>query len=90
MKYPLEQRKHVFTSSIHSCRVHSRYLLYKTQQHAFGIKAVDKRVFMRTIVSSSKSMLYEVCEIAKLEMKEKREDELGSWKHAADGTWRVA
>ena len=36
-------------------------------------------------------MLAEVCEIAKQEMKEKCEDELGSW-HAvttADGTWQT-
>ena len=39
-----------------------------------------------------KAMLDEVCEIAKQEMKEKHEDELGSWKHAvttADGTWQT-
>ena len=39
-----------------------------------------------------KAMLDEVCEVAKQEMKEKGEEELGSWKHAvttADGTWQT-
>ena len=39
-----------------------------------------------------KPVLYEICEAAKQEMKDKKEDELGSWKHAvtvADGTWQT-
>ena len=39
-----------------------------------------------------KSMLDEMCEIAKQEMKDKKEHELGSWKRAvtvADGTWQT-
>ena len=39
-----------------------------------------------------KSMLDEICEAAKQEMKDKKEDELGSWKRAvtvADGTWQT-
>ena len=86
-----------------SLQVHVAFILagcthatyYKTLQHALGIKAVNERVFMRTIelmYPVVKAMLDEVCEIAKQEMKEKREDELGSWKHAvttADGTWQI-
>ena len=37
-------------------------------------------------------MLDKVCEVAKQEMKDKKEDELGSWKKAvtvADGTWQT-
>ena len=39
-----------------------------------------------------KSVLDDICEIAKQEMKDKNYDELGSWKHAvtvADGTWQT-
>ena len=37
-------------------------------------------------------MLDKVCEVAKQEMKDKKENELGSWKKAvtvADGTWQT-
>ena len=37
-------------------------------------------------------MLDEICEAAKQEMKDKKEDKLGSWKRAAtvaDGTWQT-
>ena len=39
-----------------------------------------------------KSMLDAICEATKQEMKDKKEDELGSWKHVvtvADGTWQT-
>ena len=39
-----------------------------------------------------KEILDEVCEVAKQEMKDKSEDELGSWKCSvttADGTWQT-
>ena len=72
---------------------HATY--YKTLRRALGIKAVNERVFMRTIelmYPVVKAMLDEVCEVSKQEMKEKGEEELGSWKHAvttADGTWQT-
>ena len=39
-----------------------------------------------------KAMLDDICETAKQEMKDKKEDELGSWQRAvtvADGTWQT-
>ena len=72
---------------------HATY--YKTLQHALGMKTVSKRAFLRTIERMHpvvKAMLDELCEAAKQEMKEKREDEIGSWKCAvttADGTWQT-
>ena len=73
--------------------IHATY--YKTLQHALGIKAVSMGTFLRTIERIHpvvKSMLDALCETAKQEMKDKKEDELGSWKRAvttADGTWQT-
>ena len=97
VKYPLGNMSNVSMSLqvafiVAGC-THATY--YKTQRHALGIKAVTEPVFRRTIelmYPVVKAMLDEVCEIAKQEMKEKHEDELGSWKHAvttADGTWQT-
>lgn len=67
----------------------------RTLQHALGIRAVSEVTFLRTIASmydDVKEMLDEVCEVGKQEMKEKNDDELGSWKRAvtvADGTWQT-
>ena len=67
----------------------------KTLKHALGISAVYGDTFSKTLKRMQpiiKAMLDEVCEIAKQEMKAKREDELGSWKRAvttADGTWQT-
>ncbi len=72
---------------------HATY--YKTLQHALGIKAVGMRTFLHTIERMHpvvKAMLDALCEAAKQDMKDKKEDELGSWKHAvttADGTWQT-
>ena len=68
---------------------------YKTLKHALGIDVVGPNAFMDTIRNMYpivKSMLDEICESAKQEMKDKKEDELGSWKRAvtvADGTWQT-
>ena len=68
---------------------------YKTLKNALGIEAVSAPAFMDTIHSMHpivKSMLDDVCETTKQEMKDKEEDELGSWKRAvtvADGTWKT-
>ena len=68
---------------------------YKTLKHALGIEAVSAPSFMDTSYTMYpivKSMLDKVCEVAKQEMKDKKEDELGSWKKAvtvADGTWQT-
>jgi hypothetical protein len=68
---------------------------YKTLKHALGIEAVGEHAFMDTIrcmFPVVKSMLDALCEAAKQEMKDKKEDELGSWTHAvtvADGTWQT-
>ena len=70
-------------------------MYYKTLKHALGIEAVSAPSFMDTIYTMYpivKSMLDKVCEVAKQEMKDKKEDELGSWKKAvtvADGTWQT-
>ena len=67
---------------------------YKTLKHALDIDVVCPNAFMDTICTMYpvvKSMLDEMCESAKQEMKGKKEDELGSWKRAvtvADGTWQ--
>ena len=67
----------------------------KTLKHALGISAVYGDTFYKTIKRMHpivKAMLDEVCEIAKQEMKDKRDDELGSWKRAvttADATWQT-
>ena len=72
---------------------HATY--YKTLHHALGMDAVSAVPFLDTIKRMYpvvKEMLDEVCEIAKHEMKGKKEDELGSWKRAvtaADGTWQT-
>ena len=68
---------------------------YKTLKHALGIDAVGMDVFMDTIYGMYpivKSILDEMCEAAKQAMKDKKDDELGSWKYAvtvADGTWKT-
>lgn len=68
---------------------------YKTLKHALGINAVSMDIFMGTIYYMYpvvKSILDEICEAAKQEMKDKNDDELGSWKCAvtvADGTWQT-
>ena len=97
VKYPLGNMSNISMSIqvafiLAGC-THATY--YKTLRRALGIKAVNERVFMRTIelmYPVVKAMLDEVCEVAKQEMKEKGEEELGSWKHAAttaDGTWQT-
>ena len=70
-------------------------MYYKTLKNALGIEAVSGPVYLKTIYAmypKVKSILDEVCEAAKQEMKGKNEDELGSWKRAvtvADGTWQT-
>ena len=97
VKYPLGNMSNISMSVqvafiLAGC-THATY--YKTLRRALGIKAVNERVFMRTIelmYPVVKAMLDEVCEVAKQEMKEKGEEELGSWKHAvttADGMWQT-
>ena len=56
------------------------------------IEAVSAPAFMDTIHSMHpivKSMLDDVCETAKQEIKDKKEDELGSWKRNRR-RWHVA
>ena len=68
---------------------------YKILKSALGIDAISEPVFMDTIYSMYpivQSMLDEMCETAKQQMKDKKEHELGSWKRAvtvADGTWQT-
>ena len=65
----------------------------KTLQNALGMKTVNARVFLNTIEKMYpvvKAMVDDLCEVAKQEMKEKNDGDLGSWKRAvttADGTW---
>ena len=67
---------------------------YKTLKHVLGIDVAGGNAFMDTIRNMYpivKSMLDEICEAAKQEMKDKK-DELGSWKHAvnvADSMWQT-
>ena len=69
--------------------------IYKNLKNALGIDAISEPVFMDKSYSMYpivKSMLDEMCETAKQEMKYKKEHELGSWKRAlkvADGTWQT-
>ena len=67
---------------------------YKTLKHAVGIEAVCMDVFMDTIYYMYpivKSIIDDICEAAKQDMKDKKDDELGSWKRAdvVDGTWQT-
>ena len=72
---------------------HATY--YKTLTHSLGIDAVSAPTFMCTIRamhSIVESMLDEVCEAAKQEMRDMKGSELGSWQNAvtvADSTWQV-
>ena len=67
----------------------------KTLGHSLGIDVVSSSTFMCTIRamhSIVESMLDEVCEAAKQEMRDMKESELGSWQNAvtvADGTWQT-
>ena len=67
----------------------------KTLQNALGMKTVNARVFLNTIEKMYpvvKSMVDDLCEAAKQEMKGKNDGDLGSWKRAvttADGTWQT-
>ena len=77
------------------CGGHAGHAHKKTPKNALGIEAVSAPAFMDTIYSMYpivKAMLDDICETAKQEMKDKREDELGSWQSAvtvADGTWQT-
>ena len=68
---------------------------YKTLKRALGIDALCFDYFMDTIYHMypiEKSILDEICKGTKQEMKDKNDDELGSWKCAitvADGTWQT-
>ena len=60
---------------------HARY--YKTLKHALGIQAVSAPVFMNTLHALHpvvESMLDKICEDAKQEMRDKKEDKLGPGK----------
>ena len=65
---------------------------FKTLKLGLGVEAMSQSVFIDTMHAMYpivKSMLDEVCEEAKQEMRDKN-PELGSWKKAvtvADGTW---
>ena len=74
----------------------STHTMYcKTLQNALGMKTVNARVFLNTIEKMYpvvKAMVDDLCEVAKREMKEKNDGDLGSWKRAvttADGTWQT-
>ena len=62
----------------------------KTLHNALGVKTVNARVFLNTI---GKLCIAIICEVAKREMKEKNDGDLGSWKRAvttaSDGTWQT-
>ena len=63
----------------------------KTLQNALGMKTVNARVFLNTI-EKMYPVVKALCEVAKREMKEKNDGDLGSWKRAvttADGTWQT-
>ena len=67
----------------------------KILRNALGMKTVNARVFLDTIEKMYpvvKAMVDDLCEVAKREMKEKNDGDLGSWKRAvttADGTWQT-
>ena len=61
----------------------------KTLQNALGMKA---NVFYGKMYPVVKSMVDDLCEVAKREMKGKSDGDLGSWNRAvttADGTWQT-
>ena len=63
--------------------------------NALGMKTVNAHVFLNTIEKMYpvvKAMVDDLCEVAKREMKEKNDGDLGLWKRAvttADGTWQT-
>ena len=73
----------------------TRATYYKTLSHSLGIDTVSAPTFMCTIRamhSIVESMLDEVCESAKQEMRDMKGSELGSWQNAvgvADGMWQT-
>ena len=74
---------------------HATYMYCKTLSHSLGIETVSSSTFMCTIRamhSIVESMLDEVCEAAKQEMRDMKEGEFGSGPNAvtvADGTWQT-
>ena len=72
---------------------HATY--YKALNHSLGIDTVSAPTFMCTIRAMHyivESMLDEVCEADKQEMRDVKESQLGSWKNAvtvADCTWQT-
>ena len=72
---------------------HATY--YKALSHSLGIDTVSAPTFMCTIRAMHyivESMLDEVCEAAKQEMRDVKESELGLWQNAvtvADSTWQT-
>ena len=65
----------------------------KTLQNALGMKTVNANVFYEAkMYPVVKSMVDDLCEVAKREMKGESDGDLGSWKQAvttADGTWQT-
>ena len=64
----------------------------KRLQNALGMKTVNANETIGKMYPVVKAMLDDLCEVAKREMKEKNDGDLGSWKRAvttADGTWQT-
>ena len=63
----------------------------KALQNALGMNTVHPNETISKLYPVVKSMVDEICEVAKQEMKDKNDGDLGSWKRAvtmADGTWQ--
>ena len=64
----------------------------KTLQNALDVNTVHPNEFYETMYPVVKAMVDDLCEVAKREMKETNDGDLGSWKRAvttADGTWQT-
>ena len=60
--------------------------------HTTYCKTLQNALGMKTVNANEKAMLDDLCEVAKREMKEKNDGDLGLWKRAvtaADGTWQT-
>ena len=64
-------------------------------QVAFIVSGCTHAVYCKTFTIGKmypvvKAMVDDLCEVAKREMKEKNDGDLGSWVTTADGTWQTS
>ena len=81
----------VWFSGIYSCWLYSHYILQDIVKCS-GCEDCECINTIGNMYPAIKAMVDNICEVAKREMKEKNDGDLGSWKRAvttADGTWQT-